>query len=322
MCMKKHLTKHQVLAYRRRVLHDADKHGVTATARTYGIHRDTIYDWRREIVPQKPGPRGRVYWQTDPYIEELVVQIRLATGYGPKRIKDELDDMGVVTGEKAIRNIIKSADLTKKQRKPRKKESQPFYAPYPGYRLQVDTKAVPNEGDKRRSRKQQFTAIDIVSKIRYLRVMDGLSNGNSIAFIREALAFFEEIGIKIECVQTDNHSTFTNLFSGGNKKADHELRKVHPLTLFLVSRSIEHKLSRPGTPQHNGFVERSHRTDEEEFYRVTKTANVDMSILQTKMSQWQDEYNTLRRHSSCKNLPPLEYFKTYWKGRLGYAEVS
>ncbi len=193
---------------------------------------------------------------------------------------------------------------------------QPFYAPYPGYRLQVDTKAVPSGGDKRRSRKHQFTAIDIVSKIRYLRIMDGLSNGNSIAFIKEALAFFNEIGIKIECVQTDNHSTFTNLFAGGNKKADHELRRVHPLTLFLVGSDIEHKLSRPGTPQHNGFVERSHRTDEEEFYSVTKTAGVEISILQSKMSQWQNEYNLLRRHSGCNNLPPMEYFNIYWRKLL------
>lgn len=310
------------MAYRRRVLFDADKLGVTTTARIYGIHRDTIYDWRRELVPQKPGPRGVVYWQTDKATEELILQIRLGTNYGPKRIKDELADIGVTVGEKAIRGVIERAELVRKQHRPRKKTSQPFYAPYPGYRLQVDTKAVPNDGDKRRSRRQQFTAIDIVSKIRFLKVMDGLSNGNSIAFIKEALVFYDEIGIKIECVQTDNHSTFTNLFTGGNKRSDHELRRVHPLTLFLVSQGIEHKLSRPGTPQHNGFVERSHRTDEEEFYDVTPAATLSLETMQSRMKDWQNEYNELRRHSSCNNLPPLEFFRVYWKGRLGYAGVS
>ena len=308
-----------MLAYRRRVLSDAEELGVTTVARRYGIHRDTIYAWRKEIVPQKPGPRGVVFWQTDIETEELILQIRLGTNYGPKRIKYELGDYGINTGEKAIRGVIERAGLTRQQRKPRKRAMQPFYAPYPGYRLQVDTKAVPNDGDKRRSRKQQFTAIDIVSKIRYLLVMDGLSNGNSIAFVTEALQFYQDIGITIECVQTDNHSTFTNLFLGGNKRVDHELRRVHPLTLYLTNRGIEHKLSRPGTPQHNGFVERSHRTDEEEFYSVTKTANLDMVTLNAKMHTWQDEYNELRRHSSCNNLPPIEYFNTYWKPRLAYA---
>ncbi len=318
MCMKKHLTKRQVLAYRRRVLTDADTVGVSAAARRYGIHRDTIYEWRKEILPQKPGPKGTVFWQTDEETEALILQLRFSTGYGPKRLKDELADLDVVVGEKAIRGILEHAGLVRHHRQPRKKQTQPFYAPYPGYRLQVDTKAIPNNGDKRRSKKHQFTAIDIVSRIRYLRVKDGLSNGNSIAFVKEALQFYQDIGIEIECVQTDNHSTFTNLFVGGNKKSDHELRRVHPLTLFLTSRGIEHKLSRPGTPQHNGFVERSHRTDEEEFYGVIKTAGLDMPTLGMKMSEWQYEYNCTRRHSSCNNLPPIEYFNTVWKHRLAH----
>jgi transposase/uncharacterized protein YoaH (UPF0181 family) len=319
MCMKQYLTKRQVLDYRARVLNDANKLGVSNAARRYGLSRGTIYNWQREIMPQKTGPRSVVFWQTNIDIEVLVIQIRLSTDFGPRRIRDELADINVVVGEKAIRNIIESSGLAKKQRKPKKRAMQPFYAPYPGYRLQVDTKAVPNGGDKRRSRKHQFTAIDIVSRIRYLKVMDGLSNGNSIAFVTEALRFYQAIGIKIECVQTDNHATFTNLFSGGSKKADHELRRIHPLTLYLTERGIEHKLSRPGTPRHNGFVERSHRTDEEEFYSVTKTANLDTDSLNLKMNIWQDEYNIFRRHSSCNNLPPIEYFNTYWKPRLVYA---
>jgi len=319
MCMKKHLTKHQVLAYRRRVLADAESMGVTTAARRYGIHRDTIYEWRKEIAPQKPGPKGKVYWQTDEQIEELILQLRLSTNYGPKRLKDELAELNVGVGEKAIRGVIEGANLVSRQKKPRKKASKPFYAPYPGYRLQVDTKAVPNNGDKRRSRKHQFTAIDIVSRIRYLAVYDGLSNGHSIAFVKEALEFYKDIGIEFECVQTDNHATFTNLYLGGNKKADHELRRVHPLTVYLTSRGIEHKLSRPGTPQHNGFVERSHRTDEEEFYSVNKVAGLDLTSLRLKMNQWQDEYNLIRRHSSCNNLPPVEFFNSEWKERLAYA---
>jgi transposase InsO family protein len=316
--MKQYLTKKQVLDYRARVLNDANKLGVSSAARRYGLSRGTIYNWQKEITPQKTGPRTVVFWQTDTDIEELVIQIRLATDFGPKRIKDELADIKVNLGENAIRNIIESGGLAKKQRKPKKRAMQPFYAPYPGYRLQVDTKAIPNDGDKRRSRKHQFTAIDIVSKIRYLTVYDGLSNGNSIAFVREALSFYGGIGIKIECVQTDNHPTFTNLYLGGNKKEDHELRRVHPLTQYLLNRGIEHKLSRPGTPQHNGFVERSHRTDEEEFYSVTKTANLDTDSLNSKINIWQDEYNLFRRHTNCKNLPPVEYFNTYWKPRLAY----
>ena len=313
----KYLTKQQVLAYRRRVLDEANKRSVTATARLFGIHRDTIYAWRKEIMPQKPGPKGRVHWQTSEEIEDLILQIRLSKNYGPKRIKLELADFGIEIGEKAARGVIERAGLVKRQRKPKKKSTKPFYAPYPGYRLQVDTKPIAiADGSKQGRKRQQFTAIDIVSTIRYLDAKDGLSNSNSLEFIQEALEFYTAIGIEVECVQTDNHSTFTNLYVGSNKKEDHELRRVHPFTKYLISRNIEHKLSRPATPQHNGFVERSHRTDEEEFYNNPTLPSLTLIELSQAMKKWQDEYNYIRRHSSCNNLAPMEYFNKEWKDRL------
>lgn len=306
--MKQQLTFRQVIQYRRRVLADADQYGATKTARRYGIHRDTIYAWRKEAAPQKPGPAHGTPWQTDEEVEALILQLRLATNHGPKRLVHELADLGVVVGEKAIRGVLERADLVIHQRRPRKKPTQVFYAPYPGYRLQVDTKAVDDGGDKRSTNRYQFTAIDIASKIRYLAVYDSLSNYHSICFLKEALDFYKSIGIHVECVQTDNHSTFTNLYLGGNKKADHALQRVHPVTQFLLGQSIEHKLSRPGTPQHNGFVERSHRTDEEDFYSVTPARELDLESLRAAMKAWQDEYNTQRLHSSCDYLPPLTHY--------------
>ena len=319
--MKKNLTRHQVIAYRKRVLAEADRKGATASARMFGVHRDTIYAWRDELSPQKPGPKGRVPWQTNEETEDLVLQIRLGLSYGPKRIVDEMGDFGIAIGEKAVRGIIERAGLVKHQKRPRKKATQVFYAPYPGYRVQIDTKLMPvaDGKDKRRSRRQQFTAVDIVSKIRYLAVKDGLSNGNSIAFAKEAIAFYESVGITVECIQTDNHATFTNLCVGGNQKSDHELKRVHPFTQYLLACGIEHKLSRPGTPQHNGFVERSHRTDEEEFYSCTNTVEMSLVALNEAMKQWQYEYNHIRRHSSCHNLPPMEHYEAEWKGKLMHA---
>jgi len=276
----------------------------------YGIHRDTVYAWRKELAPQRPGPTGGTPWQTDEETEAVVLQLKLATGHGPKRLVHELADLGVVVGEKAIRGILERAGLVKHQRKPRKKQAQEFYNPYPGYRLQVDTKAIDDgRGDKRATGRYQFTAVDTATRIRYLALYDGLSNANSIHFVKEALAFFAELEILVECVQTDNHATFTNLYVGGNKRSSHELLRIHPFTQYLVDRGIEHKLSRPATPRHNGFVERSHRTDEEDFYKVAAVDGLDMPTLQAALKAWQDEYNTQRLHSACDYLPPLEYYR-------------
>lgn len=300
-------TKQQLIQYRLRVLKDADQYGVAKTSRRFGLSRFTIYAWRKSVEPVKHGPKS-VNWQTDPEMEALILQLKLATNYGPKRLRAELGLAGVIVGEKAIRGVLERAELVVHHSKKRVKKQQKFYAPYPGYRLQVDTKAVPNDTDKRRADRYQFTAIDIVTKIRFLAVYDSLSNYNSICFVRDALAFYESVGIQVECVQTDNHSTFTNLYLGGNQKDDHELRRVHPLTKYLLARGIEHKLSRPATPQHNGFVERSHRTDEEEFYRIVDVVRLDDEQLQVAMKRWQDEYNYLRLHSSLKYQAPMQHY--------------
>lgn len=65
----------------------------------------------------------------------------------------------------------------------------------------------------------------------------------------------------IACIQTDNGFEFTNEMGNSKNK---------PLTLFektLVKLGIRHKKIKPFTPRHNGKVERSHRKDNEEFYR-------------------------------------------------------
>jgi hypothetical protein len=60
------------------------------------------------------------------------------------RIRAELAQFGVVVGEKTIRGVLKRANLVEHHSRARIKKKEKFYAPFAGYRLQVDTKAVPN----------------------------------------------------------------------------------------------------------------------------------------------------------------------------------
>jgi transposase InsO family protein len=315
---KKYLNGRQLVQYRGRVLADAERLGPAEAARRYGIDRSTVYEWRKSAEPGEMGPKGRVPWQTDPESEAVVIALRKATNYGPKRLARELLLMGHGLGEKAIRGIVGRAKLVKSHKKKRVRKQKRFYAPYPGYRLQVDTKAVPDEvSDLRKATRHQFTAIDIATRIRFLMVYGELSTRNSIDFLRRALGFFSGIGIAVECVQTDNHITFTNLYAGGNRKKDHGLLRVHPLTRECLKRGISHLLSRPGTPRHNCFVERSHRTDEEEFYRLLDLTSLDDQKLQVEMGKWMFRYNCLRIHSSCNNMPPVKYFMSLAVGETG-----
>ncbi len=310
---KKYLNERQLIQYRRRVLKDCEKYKVAHVARMYGVHRSAIYEWRKSVKPKKTGPKERVPWQTSEKLENEIIRIRKATNYGPKRIKQEFKAIDVEVGEKAIRGILNRSGLVKNHRKKRIRKKQKFYAPYPGYRIQIDTKAVPDEGINLRSaERHQFTAIDITTKIRFCCIYSELSNANSIDFLNKVLNFYEEIEIEVECVQTDNHMTFTNLYVGGRNKKDHQILRIHPFTKKCLEKGVRHILSRPATPKHNCFVERSHRTDEEEFYRLLDLPSLNLQKLQLELQKWMFKYNFLRLHSSCKNMPPIKYYQTVW----------
>jgi len=310
---KKYLNERQLIQYRKRVLLDCKHYTVAKTARIYGLHRSTIYGWKKSIQPKKTGPKNRVFWQTNKKLEKEIVRIRKVTNYGPKRIKQELETIGVKVGEKAIRGILNRGGLVKNHKKKRARKQQKFYAPYPGYRIQIDTKAVPDSGiDLRGAARYQFTSIDIASRIRFCWIYDELSNANSIDFLNKALKFYKEIGIKVECVQTDNHMTFTNLYVGGRKKKEHQYLRPHPFTKRCLKKGISHILSRPATPRHNCFVERSHRTDEEEFYRLLDLPSLNSQKLQLELQKWMFRYNFLRIHSSCNNMPPIKNYQSVW----------
>jgi len=49
--MKKHLTKQQVLAYRRKVLAGADELRITVAAKSHIVYSSTIFRWRKVLFP-------------------------------------------------------------------------------------------------------------------------------------------------------------------------------------------------------------------------------------------------------------------------------
>jgi len=54
-------------------------------------------------------------------------------------------------------------------------------------------------------------------------------------------------------------------------------------------------------------VERSHRTDEEEFYQETEIDYTDLEDINTKFKLWLEKYNTKKLHFSLNFLTPDEY---------------
>ena len=72
----------------------------------------------------------------------------------------------------------------------------------------------------------------------------------------------------------------------------------------LADRGIEHADIESRTPELNGKVERSHRTNKEEFYQLLSyKGDVD---LEEKLTEWENFYNYRRPHGAFAGQTPYE----------------
>lgn len=72
----------------------------------------------------------------------------------------------------------------------------------------------------------------------------------------------------------------------------------------LMSLSIKFRPNKPGSQHLNGKVERSQKTDLEEFYAITDLS--DFEKLREELSQWQFFYNWQRPHGSLGGKTPSQ----------------
>mgnify|MGYP000087670962 CR=1 FL=1 len=73
---------------------------------------------------------------------------------------------------------------------------------------------------------------------------------------------------------------------------------------------MEHVYIGPGTPRFNGKVERSHRTDKQEFYQLIDYK--DDVELRKKIAEREAFYNFHRPHSAHAGKTPYEVLKSKW----------
>ena len=74
---------------------------------------------------------------------------------------------------------------------------------------------------------------------------------------------------------------------------------------------MRHAYIKPRTPRLNGKVERSHKTDQQEFYQLLEySGDVD---LREKLKTWENFYNFDRPHGALAGKTPNEILKEKMK---------
>jgi transposase InsO family protein len=70
---------------------------------------------------------------------------------------------------------------------------------------------------------------------------------------------------------------------------------------------MQHVYIKPRTPRLSGKVERSHRIDAEEFYRLLDGVVIDdTNLFNDKLREWEDYYNYHRPHGGLAARPLRE----------------
>jgi transposase len=201
----------------------------------------------------------------------------------------------------------KRMGLTRKKRQKTNEHKTRYEIPIPGY-LQIDTKIVERDGEPG-EKLIQFTAIDECSRVRYLEGSLFKSAACATAFLRRAVAFYSSLGVTVLRAQTDHGTEFTlpenEMTMAAYARGD---TKDALFDLECSRLGIKHRLIKVRTPELNGKVERSHRTDNERFYSRFKFTN-DHTLNHALQKVWMPEYNETRPHSSLGGMTPMDFLK-------------
>ena len=147
----------------------------------------------------------------------------------------------------------------------RKVHTKRYQKQVPGHHIQMDVKFLTFIGKKgEKVRRFQYTAIDDATRVRALKIYDKHTQANAIDFADHII---EKFPFRIREIRSDNGHEFQAKFHW-----------------HVEDLGIRHADIKRGTPQLNGKVERSHRSDGQEFYQLLSyKGDVDLEAI---LDEW------------------------------------
>lgn len=295
----------------------ANQGKVALTARQLGITRRTVYKALKKKAQGDLTDTSRaahhIHNKTNANLEEIIVSLKQKTRYGPLRLSEELEETtGMVLSPHTIRNIIRrnKRKARGKRHKPKQKGARMYVDWYQAKAfeiVQIDLKYVVDQ--KALTQEQidhihqchfplyQWSALDVTSRFKLIAYSQEKSWNNGLTWFLWVISWLRSHGVTAQIIFTVDRG---EEFGGKSWLKLVELRKL--MTAFGCKLVQNH----PHSPQENAHLERSHRTDDDEFYipRVLAITNHD---------QWFKEafnylyyYNVVRKHSSLERRTPWQ----------------
>lgn len=170
----------------------------------------------------------------------------------------------------------------------------------PGALVEKDMKFIVKQGvftnrERFKAKENFFFQHTMIDDFTRIRVVDTVTDADSLTAKRSFLKSKARFPFSIVCLNTDSGG------ENGKEFAD-----------LLTEKNVVHFFSRTGTPTDNPRVERSHLTDEVEFYEQGNRQHKILKNLQAAQRQWEQTYNFTRPHQALGYLTPMEFYGL-WK---------
>ena len=250
----------------------------------FGISRKTYYKWYNydhgRSDPTYHSPRSQRTTKLTLVIKKFIIKEKRLYNYGPLRMSWVIERMfGVKVSSTIVYRFFKKQGLIRRPQR-RYPEFRPLthhlVIKEAGVGVQMDIKYVYPRG----RREYLFSVFDPFTEQYFGEVYPTKESKWAVAVFEKAETFF---GFTIKSVQTDNGSEFRGEFHA-----------------WLVKQGLTHYFIPKRSPYWNGYVERVHRTVDEEYYQ-------NVSRPWRSFAGWLYWYNYERVHSTLRGLTPKEY---------------
>ena len=308
---------------------------VSKACRIVGYSRQQFYEIRRTfqlhgadgLIDRLPGARGPHPNRVAAPVEEAILAHALEhPTHGAQRLADELMLRGIQVSSGGVRGVwIRNDLLTRHHRLLRLEETvrkrkiklseeqiQALERFDPEYRERhIDVHATGElvavdtffAGTLKGVGKVYIqTVLDCFSRYVWARLYTSKMPVTAVQILNNhVLPFFDEHGAKVQTILSDNGREYCGRLD------------KHPYELFLQLEEIEHRTTKVGRPQSNGFIERFHRTLLEEHLRIQGRTTWYESVeeMQKDLDSYLETYNTRRPHRGrgIEGRTPREVFK-------------
>ena len=285
-------------------------------AEAAGVSRATVYKWlhrfRTEGQPglqdrssrPKRSPRALTVDQV-----ARIVKLRRGLRRGPHRLAPLLGlSRSTIYAVLRRQGCARLRDFDRVTGRPLR-----YVRQQPGELVHVDVKklgVIPPGGGKRmlgfalaarrhraRGHDCVYVAVDDATRVAFVEVLPDQSAASAIHFARATHRFFQQSGVRVERIMTDQHRTF---------------RAAKAFQEALGELGIRHVMTRPYRPQTNGKAERFIQTllSDWAYVRLFKNNAERLRAL----PRWVAFYNQQRPHSELDNQPPWIVFVNKVRG--------